>query len=67
MVAQFKMATKTKFACQNNKSSFFKKKKVQGCFVLCPQGRTGYCGNAAIAARLFVENARLFFKECVIF
>jgi hypothetical protein len=24
------------------------------------QGRTGHCGNAAIAARLFFENARLF-------
>jgi hypothetical protein len=27
------------------------------------QERTGHCGNAAIASRLFFENVRLFFKN----
>jgi hypothetical protein len=26
-------------------------------------GRTGHCGNVAISARRFFENARLFFKS----
>jgi hypothetical protein len=33
MAAKFTMATKTKFACENYKSSFFKKRKIRAVSV----------------------------------
>jgi hypothetical protein len=49
-----------------NKTNQINKTNKTMDFVRFSQGRTGHCGNAAIASRLFFENARLLKMRCIL-